>query len=123
MKGQKLFVRPIESADAQAIREFAAQYGGPSEIGAGLVGKLVGDLAAVLSMELDMDLDGGAVRLVDLVVAEELRRKRIGRVMLNELAALAAKLEAEWLVADVAHAAFLRRVGFIEEGGVMKRRV
>jgi GNAT superfamily N-acetyltransferase len=119
VKGQKLFVRPIESADAQAIRDFAAQFGGPPEIGAGLVGKLVGDLAAVLSMELE----GSAVRLVDLVVAEELRRKRIGRVMLNELAALAAKLEAEWLVADVAHAAFLRRVGFIEEGGMMKRRV
>ena len=65
----------------------------------------------------------GAIRLLDLVVAEELRRKWIGRVMLNELAALAAKLEREWLVADVAHADFLRRVGFIEEGGVMKRRV
>ena len=39
--------------------------------------------------------------------------------MLNELAILAAKLEREWLVADVAHAQFLRRVGFIEEGGVM----
>ncbi len=118
MKGQKLFVRPIEAADAAAIRAFAAQYGGSSEVHSGLVGKLVGDLAAVLSMEVETS----AVRLLDLVVAEELRRKRIGRVMLNELAALAAKLERAWLVADVAHAGFLRRVGFIEEDGMMKRR-
>lgn len=119
MKGQKLFVRPIEAADAGAIRAFAEQHGGAAKIDSGLVGKLVGDLAAVLSMEVETN----SVRLLDLVVAEELRRKRIGRVMLNELAALAAKLERAWLVADVAHAGFLRRVGFIEEDGMMKRRV
>ena len=34
----------------------------------------------------DMNRDG----ILDLVVAEELRRKRVGRVMLNELGALAA---------------------------------
>ena len=119
MKGQKLFVRPIEASDAGAIRAFAAQFGGSPEARSGLLGKLTGDLVAVLSMELEAD----AVRILDLVVAEELRRKRIGRVMVNELAALAAKLEREWLVADIAHAEFLRRVGFIEECGVMKRRV
>jgi GNAT superfamily N-acetyltransferase len=119
MKGQKLFVRPIESSDADDIRAFAAKHGGSPEVRSGLVGKLVGDLAAVLSMEIET----GGIRLLDLVVAEELRRKRVGRVMLNELATLAAKLEREWLVADVAHAEFLRRVGFVEDDGVMKRRV
>ena len=119
MKGQKLFVRPVEAADAGAIRTFAAQHGGPTEVRAGIIGKLVGDLAAVLSMEIE----DGAIRILDLVVAEELRRKRVARVMLNELAALAAKLEREWIVADIAHRSFLERVGFVEEGGVMKRRV
>ena len=119
MKGQKLFVRPVEAADAGALRAFAAQHGGSPEVRSGLVGKLVGDLAAVLSMEIEAD----AIRVVDLVVAEELRRKRIGRVMLNELAALAAKLEREWLVAGVAHRAFLERVGFVADDVVMKRRV
>lgn len=119
MKGQNLFVRPIEASDSDAIRAFAAQFGGSPETRSGLLGKLTGDLVAVLSMELD----AGAIHLEYLVVAEELRRKRIGRVMLNELAALAAKLEREWIEADVAHAEFLRRVGFIEEDGVMKRRV
>jgi N-acetylglutamate synthase-like GNAT family acetyltransferase len=71
---------------------------------------------------LAMDLETDAIRLVDLVVAEELRRKRVGRVMLNELAALAAKLERTWLVADMKNAEFLRRVGFVEDDGVMRRR-
>jgi GNAT superfamily N-acetyltransferase len=119
VKGQKLFVRPIEASDREVIRAFAARFGGSPDVPSGLVGKLVGDLAAVLSMEIE----NSAIRLLDLVVAEELRRKRVARVMLNELAGLAAKLEREWLIAGVAHAEFLRRVGFIEDGGVMKRRV
>ena len=118
MKGQKLFVRPIDAADAAAIRAFAAQNGGSPETCSGLLGKLVGELVSVLSMDLETD----AIRLVDLVVAEELRRKRVGRVMLNELAALAAKLERTWLVADMKNAEFLRRVGFVEDDGVMRRR-
>lgn len=119
MKGQKLFVRPIEAADADAVQAFAAQHGGPPDVRSGLLGKLVGELVSVLAMELEAD----AIRVLDLVVAEELRRKRVGRVMLNELAALAEKLERKWLVADVKHSEFLQRVGFTEDQGVMKRRV
>jgi len=119
VKGQRLFVRPIDAADTDAVRAFAAQYGGSPDPRAGLLGKLVGELVSVLSMEIEDD----AVRIVDLVVAEELRRKRVGRVMLNELAALAAKLERTWLVADIANRAFLERVGFVEDGGLMRRRV
>lgn len=119
MKGQRLFVRAIEGADADAIRAFSEKHGGRSDIRAGLIGKLVGDVAAVLSMEVQDD----AIRILDLVVAEELRRKRVARVMLNELAAVAATLQRDWLVADVAHASFLQRVGFIESDDVMKRRV
>ena len=119
MKGQKLFVRPIEASDFDAARAFAAQHGGSRDARAGLLGKLVGELVSVVWIEIEDD----AVRVVDLVVAEELRRKRVGRVMLNELASLAKKLERNWLIADVKHAEFLRRVGFIEDQGVMKRRV
>jgi GNAT superfamily N-acetyltransferase len=119
VKGQKLFVRPIEAADFDAVRAFAAQHGGSPDARSGLLGKLVGELVSVMSIDIEAD----AVRVVDLVVAEELRRKRVGRVMLNELAALAAKLERNWLIADVKHAEFLRHVGFTEDQGVMKRRV
>ena len=119
MKGQKLFVRPIEAGDAAAIRAFAAAHGGHPSPSAGLVGKLVGELAAVLTMEVEPD----AIRIIDLVVAEELRRKRVGRVMLNELANLAAAMKRQWLVAGIEHRAFLERVAFLEVDGVMKRRV
>jgi N-acetylglutamate synthase-like GNAT family acetyltransferase len=108
MRGQKLFVRPIEAADHDAIRAFLAAHASAGSVpSCGLVGKLVGDIVAVLSMEITSD----AVRVDDLVVAKDLRRKRIGRGMLAELDALAAKMEREWLVANVDHE-FFRRVGF-----------
>jgi len=119
MKGQKLFVRAIEPADREAVRDFAERHGRSPDIPAGLLGKLVGELAAVLSMTIEPD----AIRIVDLVVAEELRRKRVARVMLNELAATASSLGKQWLVADISQAEFLMHVGFVEERGVMKRRV
>lgn len=119
VKGQKLFVRPVETGDAAQLRAFASQHGGDPAPSAGILGKLVGELAAVLTMEIEPD----AIRVLDLVVAEELRRKQVARVMLNELAILAATMKREWLVAAVAHRGFLERVGFHEADGQMKRRV
>src|SRR2546423_557835 len=119
MRGQKLFVRPIEAADHDAIRAFLASHA-PSHAPVptcGLVGKLLGDIVAVLSMEIT----GDAVRVDGLVVAKELRRKRIGRGMLAELDALAAKMEREWLIALGDHE-FLRRVGF-SGNDVLRRAV
>ena len=117
MRGQRLFVRPIERGDDDAVRAF---LGGPEPPRTGLVGKLVGNLVAVLSMEVTPD----AIRVDDLVVARELRRKQIGRVMLNELADLAAKMERGSLIVERTDAKeFLRRVGFVEEDGRMVRRV
>ena len=121
MRGQRLFVRPIERGDDDAVRAF---LGGPDPPRTGLVGKLVGNLVAVLSMEVTAD----AIRVDDLVVARELRRKQIGRVMLNELADLAAKMEREWLIVEFDRERndareFLLRVGFVEEDGRMRRKV
>jgi len=117
MRGQRLFVRPIERGDDEAIRAFLDGAAPPEN---GLVGKLVGNLVAVLSMEVMAD----AIRVDDLVVARELRRKQIGRVMMNELAELAAKLERRSLVVERDGAReFLQRVGFVEEDGRMIRRV
>ncbi|HKS25585.1 MAG TPA: GNAT family N-acetyltransferase [Thermoanaerobaculia bacterium] len=108
MRGQKLFVRPIEAADHDAIRTFLAAHALRDAVpSCGLLGKLVGDIVAVLAMEITPD----AVRVDDLVVAKDLRRKRIGRGMLAELDALAAKIDREWLVAREDHE-FFRRVGF-----------
>jgi GNAT superfamily N-acetyltransferase len=121
MRGQRLFVRPIETADGEAVRTFLTAHGeADSAPKTGLIGKLVGNLVAVLSMEVTPE----AIRVDDLVVAEELRRKQIGRVMMIELADLAAKLERDWLVVERGDGReFLRRVGFVEEGVRMVRRV
>ncbi len=87
----------------------------------GLVGKLVGELVAVMSIRVT----GDAIRIEDLLVAPELRRKRIGRVMLEELNGLAAKMERDWLIVEKARGAneFFKRVGFIESDNQMVRRV
>lgn len=120
MRGQKLFIRPIEATDHDAIRTFLDAEGCPAEVPAnGLVGKLVGNLVAVAAIAVT----GDALRVEELVVAKELRRKRIGRFMLGEIAQLARKMDrARVVVERIGEAAeFLRRVGFREEDGRMVR--
>ncbi len=121
MKGQRLFVRPIDAGDTAAVGDFLARYGiAAATPSCGLVGKLVGDLVAVLTMEVTET----AIRVEELIVAEELRGKRVGRVMMNELHALAAKMDRKRIEADRGAAdGFLRRVGFEEEGTKWVRRV
>src|SRR5207237_55769 len=113
------FIRPIEETDGEAIRAFLARNSTRSAVPVcGLVGKLVGDLVAVLAMEITSD----GVRIDDLVVAKELRRKRIARVMLMELDSLAAKMEREWLIVERDDARdFLMRVGFSGERRMVRR--
>ena len=115
MRGLRLFVRPIEAADGDAIRSFFAAHGGPADAPAwGLLGKLIGDIVAVVTL----DLSGDALRIDDVFVAPELRRKWIGRVMLREVEQLAVKMDRRRIVVDDARdaAEFFRRVGFQSEG-------
>ena len=122
MRGQKLFVRPIESGDSDSIRSFLKSNGGRiTQTGCGLVGKLVGDLVAVVAMEIE----GDAVRIDDVVVAAELRRKRIGRYMLDEVERLASKLERKRVVVSgrAAQREFFQRTGFREDGEWLVRDV
>ena len=126
MRGQRLFVRPIESGDADAIRAFLSANGSPGDAPAcGLLGKLVGDLVGVMAMEIADD----GLHIENVVVASELRRKRIGRFLVDEAARLAAKIDRDRLVVqnenvlEKGAGEFLRRVGFIMEDGVFVRRV
>jgi N-acetylglutamate synthase-like GNAT family acetyltransferase len=115
MKGQRLFVRPIEAADHDAIAAFLHEQEGAEAVPAcGLLGKLVGDVVAVVALELTPD----ALRVDDIVVAGTLRRKRIGRGMLREVEQLAVKMERSAVLVDDARGAqeFFRRVGFENEG-------
>ena len=123
MRGQRLFVRPIEPGDADTVRGFLAAHAEQDAVPpCGLIGKLLGELVAVMAIDLG---ETNGVRIRDLIVAPELRRKRIGRVMMSELESLAAKMERDWLIAEDAEKSreFLRRVGFIDEGTRMVRRV
>ena len=122
MKGQRLFVRPIEPEDREAVADFLQNQTGSTNVPAwGLLGKLVGELVAVVALEITPD----AVRLDDIVVAGPLRKKWIGRVMLREVEQLARKMERKRVQVDDARGAqeFFRRVGFVSEGDRWIRRV
>jgi len=123
MRGQRLYVRPIETGDAEAVRAFLAAHTKHDAVPTcGLLGKLVGELVAVMAIDVSQS---DAIRVDDLIVAPELRRKRIGRVMMRELESLAAKMERDWLLVECAEGArdFLRRVGFVDDGSRMVRKV
>ena len=111
MKGLRLYVRPIEATDHPALEAFLGTATPPAW---GLLGKLLGDIVAVVSLELT----GDALRVDDVVVATEYRKKWIGRVMMREVEQLAAKLEQRRIIVDDARGAqeFFRRVGFENEG-------
>ena len=72
-----------------------------------------------------MQITSEAIHITDIVVARELRRKRIGRVMLDELEQFAFRMERPRLVVDQTSEAqeFLRRVGFEWEGARWIRNV
>src|SRR5712691_8488763 len=132
MRGQKLFVRPIESADRDAVSSFLQAQGDTSQVPAcGLLGKLVGELVSVVAIQITAD----AIQIDDIVVARDLRRKRIGRVMLDEVEQIAAKMDRPWVVVEDSQSClsgqaglpalheFFRRVGFEREGARWIRQV
>lgn len=115
-------MRPIENGDSDSIREFLKSHGGRvTQTDCGLVGKLVGELVAVVTMELEAD----AVRIDEVVVATELRRKRIGRFMLDEVERLASKLDRKRVVVsgEASEREFFQRTGFREDGEWLVRMV
>ena len=80
----------------------------------GLLGKLLGDVVAVVALRITDD----ALRVEGVTVARELRRKWIGRVMMREVEQLAVKMDRRRIVVEDAGDAqeFFRRVGFQSEG-------
>ena len=144
MRGLRLFVRPIEAEDHPALEAFFARQTegltptsegltetsegltptsqgpetptsqGPGNPAWGLLGKLLGDVVAVVALQITDD----ALRIEDVTVARELRRKWIGRVMMREVEQLAVKMDRRRIVVEHAGDAqeFFRRVGFQSEG-------
>ncbi|HSP15375.1 MAG TPA: GNAT family N-acetyltransferase [Thermoanaerobaculia bacterium] len=119
MRGQKLFIRPIEPADHETVSRFLSEQTGRAAVPVcGLLGKLVGELVAVMAMQITAD----ALQIDDIVVAAGLRGKRIGRVMLDEAEQIAAKIDRTRLVVNTSHE-FFRRTGFEREGERWIRQV
>jgi ribosomal protein S18 acetylase RimI-like enzyme len=122
LRGLRLFVRPIEAADHADIAAFLERHtlsseGDPAPTATpacGLLGKLLGDIVALVWLEVA----GDALRVENIVVAQDLRRKWIGRVMLREVEQLAAKLDCHQVVVEDPRGAqeFFRRTGFEREG-------
>ena len=115
MRGQRLFIRPIEASDHATVSRFLAEETGAAAIPAcGLLGKLVGELVAVVEIHLTAD----AIQIDNVVVARDLRRKRIGRFMIDEVAELAAKMDRRRLIVGEPAGAdeFFQRTGFEREG-------
>lgn len=126
MRGLRLFVRPIDGADHASVCAFldtqktgveptlSSAQTRVSALRCGLLGKLLGDIVAVVAIELTSD----ALRVDDIVVARDLRKKRIGRAMMREVEQLAAKMDRRRVIVEDARDAgeFFRHVGFRYEG-------
>lgn len=109
-------MRPLDATDDQSVGKFLEREERPATPlpASGLVGKLLGDIVAVVAIDLTPD----AVRIDDIYVARDLRKKRIGRVMMNEVEQLAAKMDRRRVVVEDPRGAqeFFRHVGFRFEG-------
>jgi GNAT superfamily N-acetyltransferase len=114
VRGLRLFVRPIEATDQQDVQAFLGRQGTATAPACGLLGKLLGDIVSVVSLEITAD----ALLVEDVVVASDLRRKWIGRVMMGEVEQLAVKMDRRRVVVEDARDAqeFFRRTGFEREG-------
>jgi GNAT superfamily N-acetyltransferase len=122
VRGLRLFIREIDGNDHESVRDFLANHGATAAPPAsGAVGKLLGDIVVIATTTED----GDTLRLDDLFVAPELRRKRIGRVMVDELVNIArTKQRSRVIVEQPGDAAeFLRKVGFEQHGERWERSV
>lgn len=123
MRGQRLFIRPIDPSDRDSVRAFLQRYSADTPAPeTGLLAKLVGDLAAVLGATILPS----SLRIDAIVVRDDLRRKQVGRYLVGEAEKLAAKLECDRLMVEDGRGAddFFLRIGFEREGnGPFIRRV
>jgi GNAT superfamily N-acetyltransferase len=122
VKGQKLFVRTASTGDQEEIARFySEQFLAVPSGSSSLVGKLVGRIVAHLTYTTHGDI----VMIEHILVARDLRRRRVGRFMISELERLAGsgvtllRARQESSVTD-----FLRTIGFRPSaGGILERPI
>lgn len=124
MKGQKLYIRPATDADAGAIARFYEGEGTerPPSSGEQLIGKLVGEIVAHLAFDLS---EPSSLLIHHIYVATGMRRKRVGRAMIEEAAAVARRSGRTRLAVrkDAGPAAFFEKLGFQPAGHRLEKSI
>lgn len=113
-KGLRLYVRPATAADAAMLEQFVADAGASfhaDDAAIDFVAKLIGDTAAFARTRRS----GSDLALEQLVVAPHLRGKRVGTVLLSEIAAWGAAngVTRLTLAENVLPTEFVSQAGFI----------
>lgn len=108
MKGQKLFIRPARPDDHAAIR---TAFGDVSLAPRVYIAKLVGELAALASLEVSAE----TATLERLQVRSDLRRLRVGTKLLSDVVARLRKENVRRLTVrmEVLPHDFLTHAGFV----------
>lgn len=123
MKGQILWTRPSSEADAADLAAFySAERAKPPDVSLeGRIGKVAGTVVAHIAWSVNER----TLLLQHLYVAGDLRRKRIGRWMLDEVEKLAAGMHCGWIAADVQCelGEFLLKQGFEKRAGRIVKEV
>jgi GNAT superfamily N-acetyltransferase len=116
VKGQRLFVREAVAGDESSLRDFYARASAdpPELITEGVLARLVGDLVAHLTWTLDRN----QATVTNVYVVEPLRRKRVGRSLIENAVSIARGRGITRLVVDGSCPLreFFLRMGFAERG-------
>jgi GNAT superfamily N-acetyltransferase len=125
VKGQKLWIRKLSPADSPEIDAFAASHDFPSPdpgSSCGWLARIAGQLVAVAAVE---PLTERVATLRLLHVAPDLRRKRVGTLLLQQIEQELGTDGLERLEATVGSplASFLLRRGFEQHGDRLVRSI
>lgn len=125
MKGQRLFVRPLEPGDRETLEALHAAGGEPPrgdiDGKAGLVGRLAGSTVAYLVWRPEP----AAMVITQIFVAAGFRRLGIGRMLLAEAGAIAAAGGAAELRVeqDCKLTRYFEALGFVVGGGSLQKTI
>ena len=123
MKGQKLFVRRVESNDRDSIETLyrSAKIRQAPPVDRGFIGKLVGDTVAHVATHREEDSE----IIVFVFVDPRMRRKRVGQVMFAEVEAALRNegLRRIVIASNCVAEGFFTRIGFKMRGGRIEKDV
>jgi GNAT superfamily N-acetyltransferase len=125
VKGQKLWIRKLSPADSPEIEAFTSSHDSPPPdhlSSQGWLARIAGQLVAVAAVE---PLSDRVATLRLLLVAPDLRRKRVGTLLLQQIEQELGAAGFERLETAVGSplASFLLRRGFEHHGDRLARSI